>query len=109
MALIARDYLYNTGWELRHRTGYSGYQGVHGGRHNDLRERVLPGDKAAALMFASTSERQRCAAERSATFSPAGSTRHITTTSTSTTTGRPVRSTPPSRLTPRSCRPPATT
>lgn len=30
---ITRDYLYNTNWDLRGRTGFSGQVGVHGGRH----------------------------------------------------------------------------
>ena len=32
---ISRNYVYNTSWDLRHRTGYNGNYGVHGGTHSE--------------------------------------------------------------------------
>lgn len=34
-ATISRNYIYKSSWDLRHRTGWSGLTGVHGGTHNE--------------------------------------------------------------------------
>lgn len=34
-ATVSRNYIYNTSWDLRHRTGWNGLYGVHGGQHNE--------------------------------------------------------------------------
>jgi hypothetical protein len=34
-AAVSRNYIYNTSWDLRHRTGWNGLYGIHGSQHSE--------------------------------------------------------------------------